>query len=301
VNRPHGPPEPAFFDAPRPAAGSRTFGLGLGPLEIELDGLDATLAAELRERYGPHALDAVSAADALRLRLGLEPREYFIDPPASSEIVRVLVACDGERIRYLSYRVAGWFDTRAARGQLLLAAGDWEPAGRALENFVRVAVAWLAATRGGALVHAASAVWAEGGYLFYGESGAGKSTLSACNRRARVVSDDLSLVLPAEHGRLELIGSPFRGTYTEGPPVVGRFPLRAGFRLIQAARAEVRSVARVRALAELVGNLPFVAESFARRPDLLQRVEQAFRDVPLAHLHFRRDDTYWDAIRAAGL
>ena len=61
----------------------------------------------------------------------------------------------------------------------------------------RAAVAWQAACRGGALVHGASAVRRDRAYLFYGESGAGKSTLSACNRRATVVSDDLSLVLPA--------------------------------------------------------------------------------------------------------
>jgi hypothetical protein len=30
-------------------------------------------------------------------------------------------------------------------------------------------------------------------------------------------------------------------------------------------------------------------------------VERTFRDVPLAHLHFRKDDGYWDAIDRAGL
>ena len=115
-----------------------------------------------------------------------------------------------------------------------------------------------------------------------------------------MVSDDLSLVLPDGNGGLELVGSPFRGTYEEGDPVVGRFPVAAGFRLIQAPQAEVRRVRRVRALAELVGNLPFVAEAFASRPDLFDRLQRAFDALPLAHLHFRKDDSYWDAIRSAG-
>ena len=139
------------------------------------------------------------------------------------------------------------------------------------------------------------------GYLFYGESGAGKSTLSACNRRADVVSDDLSLVLPDADGRPELVGSPFRGTYTGGAPVVGRFPLVAGFRIVQAPQAEVRRVDRVRALGELVGNLPFVAEAFADRPDLFEHLERSLANVPLAHLHFCKDESYWDAIRDAAL
>jgi hypothetical protein len=50
-----------------------------------------------------------------------------------------------------------------------------------------------------------------------------------------------------------------------------------------------------------VGNLPFVAEAFAERPDLFASVQQTFATLPLAHLHFRKDDSYWDAIAAAGL
>ena len=138
------------------------------------------------------------------------------------------------------------------------------------------------------------------GYLFYGESGAGKSTLSASNRRARIVSDDLSLILPDDDGRLLLVGSPFRGTYTGGEPVVGTFPLKAGFRIVQDDHAEIRSVPRIRALSEFVGNLPFVAEAYSKRPDLFERIENALEKVPLAHLHFRKDDSYWDAIRDAG-
>jgi len=116
----------------------------------------------------------------------------------------------------------------------------------------------------------------------------------------RIVSDDLSLVLPRD-GALDLVGSPFRGTYEGGEPVVGSFPLAAGFRLVQAEEAEVRPVPRVRGFAELVGNLPFVAEAYHRDPALLESVERAFARVPLAHLHFRPDDSYWDAIARAGL
>jgi hypothetical protein len=54
-------------------------------------------------------------------------------------------------------------------------------------------------------------------------------------------------------------------------------------------------------MAELVGNLPFVADSFQVRPDLFEQVERTFADCPLAHLHFRPDDSFWDAIREAGL
>ena len=294
-------PPMSFFERARPADGDRGVGIELGSVRIQIEGLGDELASALHERYSPYSVPARREDGALKVRLGLEDREYFIDPPHKAEPNRVILACDGPRVRYLGYRVAGWFDTADGRGEVLLARGEFEPALSALENYVRAAVAWQAAGRGGALIHAASAVWNGRGYLFYGESGAGKSTLSAANTRARVVSDDLSLVLPGNEGTLELIGSPFRGTYEGGEPVQGAFPLAAGFRIIKDTRADVRPVARSRAMAELVGNLPFVAEAFSKRPDLFASVHRAFSRIALAHLHFARDDTYWDAIERAEL
>jgi hypothetical protein len=294
------PPPMEFFARRRAEGGSSAVVIAMGALEIELRGLDAGLATDLRRRYEPYVADRPASPAVLRVALGLEPIDYFIEPAGRSEFARVLLAADGERVRYMSYRVAGWFEVAGGRGELLLSRGSFEPELRALENYVRAAVAWQAASRGGALVHAASAVRDGAGYLFYGESGAGKSTLSACSRRGQIVSDDLSLVLPGEDGKLVLVGSPFRGTYEGGAPVQGSYPLRAGFRLIQAPQAAVVPVARPRALAELVGNLPFVAEAFGGRPDLFERVQRAFAGVPLAHLRFRKDDSFWDAITAAG-
>ena len=148
-----------FFDATRPAAGVALVALRLGPLEIELAGLDRPLADQLFERYAPYSTRGAESDDALRMTLGLEECDYFIDPPETSEFVRVYLACDRDRVRYLSYRVAGWFDAMGGTGQVLLARGNYEPPDRALENLIRSAVAWQAASRGGVLVHAASAVW----------------------------------------------------------------------------------------------------------------------------------------------
>ena len=294
-------PDMEFFAAQRPAAGPWRVGISMGGLELVLSGLSEDLAARLRRRFAVYLVDGPVGSEALKVAVTEEGRDYFIDPPKTPEFNPILIHCDGERVRYMGYRVAGWFDTHGGDGQLLLAQGSYEPAERAVENYIRAAVAWQAASRGGALVHGASAVLDGQGYLFFGPSGAGKSTLSECNTRATVISDDLSLVLPDTEGRPQLVGSPFRGTYEGGDPVVGRFPLVAGFRLVQDDTATVREVSRVRVFGELVGNFPFVAEAYAERPELFGSMEEAFRSVPLRHLHFCRDDSYWDAILAAEL
>ena len=299
----HGTPPPfEFFAERRPPAGGERFTLALDEVCIAIEGLDGPLASMLSERYGPYADgSARPPKSALRVRFAREACDYFIEPPDTAEFNPIWLACDGTRVRYVAHQLAGWFDSSTGAGEVLLSRGVYEPELRALENYVRCAVAWRAAERGGALVHAASAVRNGKAYLFYGESGAGKSTLSAASTRARVVSDDLSLVLPRPGGGLDLVGSPFRGTYEGGEPVVGRFPLAAGFRIVKADRAEVREARRVIAFGQLVGNLTFVAEAFRERPDLFAAVEAAFATVPLFHLHFRKDDSYWDAIDAAGL
>ncbi len=295
------PPSMEFFADERPIAGTGAFGLSLDGIRIELEGLATELASALQHRYAPYADSGERRASALRVRFGLEDRDYFIIPPEQAEFTPVWLACDGHRIRYVGYRVAGWIDLLARDGRLLLSRGSCEPELRAIENFIRVAVAWMAATQGGALVHAAGAVRDGKGYIFYGESGAGKSTLAAVNTRGRIVSDDLSLVMPRPGGGLDLVGSPFRGTYTDGAPVQGRFPLAAAFRIIQAPSVAVVEVPRAIAFGQLVGNLTFVAEAFSDRPDLFASIEQAFEEIPLRHLHCRKDDSYWDAIAAARL
>jgi len=294
------PPPPAFFALERAPLGDRVVGVDLGGLAFSLEGLDDDLAGALRDRFGIWAAERVPGA--LRVKVGREERVCFLEPAAEPEFTAVFLACDGDRVRYLSYRVAGWFDAGpGGEGRLLLSRGGSEPALRSFENYVRAAVAWQAASLGGALVHAASAVRDGKGYLFYGESGAGKSTFAEVNRRGTILSDDLSVVLPGEGGRPELLGSPFRGTYEEGAPVRGRFPLAAAFRLVKGECAEVVSVPRVLAFGQLVGNLAFLAEAFDARPDLFASVERAFAKVPLRQLRFRKDDSYWDAIEEAGL
>jgi hypothetical protein len=294
------PPNADHFRADYSQLGDQELTIEIGGLQIRMFGLSPELSMAMRERYDRFVAEEFNGG--LSVELCAAGRDYYIDPPEQSEFNPVHLICDGDVVRFISYTLAGIFETTGTRGRLLVADGDIEPADRAIENFVRTAIAWRAAEIGGALVHAASAVWDGRGYLFYGESGAGKSTLSACNRRATIISDDLSLVIPGDDGQPLLAGTPFRGTYEEGERVVGRFPLVAGFRLVQAAESRVEEVPRIRALSELIGNLPFVAEGFVKRPDLFDKVQRGFAQLPLRHLHFsNRDDGYWDAIRDAGL
>ncbi len=309
------PPAADFFDRPegtRP--GGRAATLDFGGLAIGFDGMDAAWHAAFLDRYRPWARDATrhGAAPDLTLAVTRGEIDHFIAPPPPGVSVINPLALEVDRgvaghsrIRACTFGLAATFSTGGGRGRAVFARGDYDPRERSVENILRVATAWLAVMRGGLLMHSASIVDAGRACLFFGQSGSGKSTISALTRRGRVVSDDLTLILPGPDGRPHVVGTPFRGTYTAGSPVTGRFPVRAGFRLRKCAPEEptrVEPLRRSLATAEAIANLPFLVDQLHARPELFGRVERVFSAFPILTLRFRRDDPdFWDALDAAGI
>lgn len=294
------PPLPEALAAFPDRAGKAALRLDVGPLAVELRGLPQDLADTVQRMHAPFIRPVTgggtSEAAPLKVEVRHAPFEYFVEPlPGSTwEIYRAFTAYDGTVFRMMSYRLAAWIDVSRGIGAIALAQGTFDPAPRALENFLRCATAWLAFRSGGFLLHGASLERAGRGYLFYGPSGAGKSTLAAMSRQGRVMSDDLTPVLPGAHG-LEAIGSPFRGTYRAGEPVVGTFPIAGFYRLRKDARTEVRRGDAL-CFADLLGNLPWVVDQLPKFPQLADQVHAATRGARFFYLHFRKDEDFWPAV-----
>jgi len=293
---PDAPLPVSAFAAYQQPAGPDSLRLDIQELSVRLDGLPTSLAAAMRSAYGPYVAAAESAPPSLRIQVLREERGYFIEPRFHKEweVYRVLTEHDGGMFRLMSYRFAAWYDVARGLGQLALAQGDLDPAPRAMENFLRSAFAWLAMDRGGFLLHGASIVRDGRCHVFYGPSGAGKSTLSAMSRQGRVISDDLTPILRATGG-LEALGSPFRGTYRVGEPVVGRFPVAAFYRLRKDSGTFVRRGDGA-CFADLLGNLPWVVDQLPRHAALADQVHEAVAGVPFYYLHFEKDADFWPAI-----
>jgi hypothetical protein len=296
------PPAPEAFAAFPDPAGAAAIRLDIGPLAVELRGLPGDVADTMHLMHAPfirHLPLDEPAATPLRIEVRRAPFDYFFEPQYQKkvwEVYRAVTAFDGSVFRMMSYRLAAWFDPGRRSGQLALADGTLDPAPRALENFLRCATAWLAFRSGGFMLHGASVVRSGRGYLFYGPSGAGKSTLAAMSRQGRVLSDDLTPILPGDKG-LEAIGSPFRGTYRLGEPVVGRFPIAGFYRLRKDTRTAVDR-GNAGCFADLLGNLPWIVDQFPRFPELADQVHTATRGAPFYYLHFEKDADFWPAVEA---
>jgi hypothetical protein len=289
------------FERYRDPAGPRVLRLDLSGVAVELAGLPETLAEAMIARYRPFlgSGDGAGGGHPLRVAVRAAPLDYFIPPPPAdaAEYYRAPTAYDGSIFRLTTYRMAAWFDVRRREGQVLLGEGGFDPAPRAMENFLRAAVAWLAIDRGGFFLHGAGIVRRGRCYLFYGPTGAGKSTLSAQSREGAVVSDDLSLLLRESDG-LYAVGSPFRGTYQGGAPVTGRFPVAGFYRLRKDQETSVRP-GDAGCFADLLGNLPWVVDQLPRFPEFIDQVRRSVQGCRFAYLHFRKDEDFWPAIDRA--
>ena len=292
------PPTRAELARLSPFAWRETVRLDLSGLTIEFKDLPPDLAARLRSRYHPFAVDATSDTPAaMRVQILDAAREQFLQPRGEDRSYRLSTVPEAGGLRMVAHGFAGWFALPGGEGVLALCAGSFDPRERALENYLRACVAWLALDRGGFLLHSASIVLDDGrAFLFFGASGAGKSTLAAMNDEGRVVSDDLTLVLPDTMGRLEVVGAPFRGTYTQGDPVVGRYPLHSAYRLRQDARTFVTPTVAAVVLAELLANLTFVVDQVGRVPGLAEQLQSRLLSFPTYDLHLRKQPGFWRAI-----
>jgi hypothetical protein len=293
------PPSRARVDA-LPPMGGGAFAFDLSGLSLAFSGLDAGLEAAARRRFAAYLCDPAAAPSPLRVSVHADTVDYYVEPERSGAegYYRLRIVHDPGLIRLVTYSMAGWIDLAARRAGLAFGAGTFDPKDRALENFCRVAVAWTALERGGFLVHGAGIVRGGRAYIFFGRSASGKSTLAAASAEGRVVSDDLTLVLPSGGG-LAVAGSPFRGTYAGGEPVVGLHPLAAMFLLTRGERTSVERPGKIRAFAEFVANLPFVNDALGRHPGRLEALEAASASVPILELSYRKGDAFWPEVDRA--
>jgi hypothetical protein len=266
---------------------------------LAFHGLDEALDTAARRRFEGY-LSPAEPPSPLRAAVHADTVENYVEPERGKPegYYRLRILHEQDRIRLVTYSMAAWIDVGRGSAGISFGTGGFDPRERALENFCRVAIAWMALARGGFFIHGASIVRGGKAYIFFGKSASGKSTLAAMNTEGTVISDDLTLVLPGPAG-LMVVGTPFRGTYTAGEKVRGTFPLAGLFRLVQDESTWAERPKQVQAIAEVVANLPFANDAFHLRPDALIAVEKAVSRVPIHFLHFTKDPAFWGAVDAA--
>lgn len=247
--------------------------------EVELEhGLSGKYQSWLRQ--GPCAL---------RIRL-----EVGADLPARGENPAPAVTFQQGRLA-LAYEPGG-----SCYGEIDVAAGDaWLRLDRArnlneVDYFLRLASALLAFERGGFLVHAAGVLRRGQACLFTGRSGSGKTTIARCSPLDQVLNDDLVVLLPAAQG-WQAYSTPFWHP-GQVQPAAHSAPLAGIFCLRQDRRVYLEALSPAQALAQILTNIPVVNGDPGRASQLVERVMDLLKDVPVFWLHFLPDHTFWQVI-----
>jgi hypothetical protein len=253
-------------------------------LALELRCADEALAEELHRHYaafrhsGPPALVA----------------EVEVAPPAWRAPATPTLAGSGP------YSVGGtglYAELDLANGRAALRV-EHAYAAAATDYFVRVACALLAYEAGGLLLHAAGLARGERGFLLLGPSGVGKTTAARHAAGARVLNDDLVLLMPAPDG-WRIHATPFSNPSQVAPDGPGEALLTAMLRLAHAPYVAVEPIGQARATAEIAALAPAIGLDPTRQPGLLRRAHSIAAAAPCGILHFTPDASYWNVIDLA--
>lgn len=160
----------------------------------------------------------------------------------------------------------------------------------AFDTFLRISISETLTERGGLLIHAASV----GERLFPGKSGAGKSTLAALAPRRRVLSDEVSAVVPVTDG-FALCGTPFWGSFVRGTNRE-RHPLRSLYVLKRRKREGIRVLDKAEAAMRLLECTLCFREGGEQDRRLLENAARTVSAVPCFELSYDARSTDWSGL-----
>lgn len=166
-----------------------------------------------------------------------------------------------------------------------------------VEYFLRIAVALLAYSEDGLLIHGAALLVDGKVFLFIGQSGSGKTTVVSLSEGATALSDDLVVVRQGPQG-WRAYGTPFWNiemTARQGQTASG--PLAGIYKLIKDREAYLASMPPAAAAAELLASCPVVNGAPGLALGALSRCRALIAAVPMQQLHFRKDNSFWSAVR----
>lgn len=219
--------------------------------------------------------------------------EFTTQPPGQgSSVEDVVVRRNGGPNRFMveRYDFVGILDLKERSGQVAFA----EPDEFSVDSFFRIAYSLALIEAGGLLIHAASLVKEEKGYLFCGPSGSGKTTVARLSPDATLLSDELSIVR-IDEGRARCYGTPFWGELARGgedrsAPLVGIYCLHKG------SRHAIEALKPRQSLERLLPNVMF----FATEPEFMAQILDISSDlveaVPCFDLSFLPDPAFWKVI-----
>ncbi len=203
--------------------------------------------------------------------------------------VPVLFHKDGLTITHERYR--GQIDLRASKA--IISVESISPADD-IEYFLRMVYSLMFFEKGGMLFHSAAIVRENHAHLFFGLSGSGKTTAARLSENYLVLNDDLvALIDCGTHW--QVFGTPFWNP-SQVEPSARSAPLYMLLRLVQDQKVYLEPLSPAQGMAEMITSVPLINADPSRTHELVTRCQSLMVSVPVYRLHFRKDNSFWNAI-----
>ena len=272
----------------------------IGGIPISLSTTDKIFHELLLRRYEDFLSDT-PAEFALDFEI-LEPR------PASDDDVRV--RREGEEWLLERGDFSARWDPRSGKGLVRQNANPYS-----LDSVLRILHSLILASRGGFLLHAASAICDGRAFLFSGVSGAGKTTMTRiATPDVTLLTDEISYVRPfnvspfnvhpvndrpdarAGFSSYRAFGTPFAGELAKAGENTSA-PIAALFFLEKGLENRIEEMPSAEAVRRLMRNILFFAEDPSLVEELLATACAFVASLPIRRLTFYPDSRVWDDIR----
>lgn len=253
----------------------------IGGIPISLSTTDARFFDLLTQRYEGFLSDS-PAEFALEFEIVENASPYSHD---------VRVVRDGTEWRISRGDFFAHWNPRTGKGVVRQNAYPY-----GLDSVLRILHSLILASRGGFLLHSASAICDGRACLFSGVSGAGKTTITRlAPPDVTLLTDEISYIRPGDSG-YEAFGTPFAGELGT-PGENTKAAIAALFFLEKGPENRIEEVPPAEAVRRLMRNILFFAEDPKLVENLLASACDFVDRVPIRRLTFYPDSTVWEEVR----
>ena len=290
-------PHAAYLKQPNPPREQRTGAtivLRYASTRYAIEGLSEGQLNHVRDRFGE--LSTTAGPGDVTITLFDVSADAFVPIDTRGWEYRLAISYHQDSIVVSGLNFLARIERATLNTELLTHAHDAHVLG-AVENTLRVIVAYRLLRQGVLVMHSAAITDEEHGFVLFGQSGAGKSTACelAASRGLRVLSDELNAV-PVLAPSTSVMPMPFSGDFGRDRPAGVPCPLTRLYALVQGPMHGAQACPAPQAISRVVAACPYVnADSFLG-DQLLEAVSTLVKHSAPRILTFRKDPGFWDVI-----